>query len=130
MEQLKRARGPIRRRVTLMCNEIEELLKADPIDPIKVKTKLQLVNVNNEKLQRYDSDIMDLLLAEEEGGEDEENGVDIELEATNEYQEKITAIQLHVEELLRPRPQSPTASEYSTASGGRLEKRGSLSCRR
>jgi hypothetical protein len=61
-------------------------MKADPIDRIEVKTKLQLMNENNEKLQRLDSDIMDLLLADnadEEG--DEENEMDIELAAASDY---------------------------------------------
>jgi hypothetical protein len=123
MEQLKKARGPVRRRMTLLCNELEELLKATPIDLIEVETQLQLINRRNEKLMQYDSEIMELLLAEEDGDEDEENGVDREIAASEEYQRKVTKLQVHTERLLRPRPSSPTASEYSTASGGRLEKK-------
>jgi hypothetical protein len=123
MEQLKRARGAARRRSTQLCNEMEELLKAEVIDQIEVKTTLQLINKNNEKLMQCDSDIMELVLAEEDGDEDEENGVDREMLAASEYQRKISRIQIQIDELLHQRPHSPTPSEYSTASGGRLEKK-------
>jgi hypothetical protein len=58
---------------------MEELLKATPVDLTKVEAKLQLINERNERLLQYDSDIMDLLLAEEDEGEDDETGVDREL---------------------------------------------------
>jgi hypothetical protein len=117
MEQLKLARGPIRRRATLLCNEMEELLEAIPVHLTKVEAKLQLINERNERLLQYDSEIMDLLLAEEDEGDDEETAVDRELVATEEYQMKIKEIQIQTEKVLRPRPVSAAAIEYSTCSG-------------
>jgi hypothetical protein len=103
---------------------LEELMKADPIDRIEVKTNLQLMNENNEKLQRLDSDIMDLLLAENDDEEgDEENEMDTELAAASDYQTRMRRIQVQLEEVLHQRPHSPTSSEYSTVSGRRLEKK-------
>jgi len=131
MEQLKRQRRPLRKHVTLLLNNLTQIIETELIDKVQMKATLQLLLDANPALQKLDSEILDALIkaqADEENEEsgDDENGTeeerlqDQEFAAAHLYQMKVREIQVRVEELLTvPRPSSE--SSYNTAHG--IDKR-------
>lgn len=125
MEQVKRRRGPVRRSATILCKEIETLLKVDPVAKVSVEAKMRLLVANNEQLQKLDTDMMDLLASvePEEGSEvNPEDEMDQELATVRKYQEKFSEMQIRLEQLCSSKLQMP-GSEYGTANSSEGKKR-------
>ena len=112
MEDLKKARGPVRGIVTKIIQALtDELGKPNP-DEVLVETKLNRLEANCEKLRECDGRIETQLL------DDNSTETDIAKEAADveDYEEKIAAIRIRAEKFLHS-PVRPVSRSASSASG-------------
>ena len=124
MEALKKARGPVRARVTKIIQAIEEELRKANADKNVIKVKVSRLETHYAKLKEWDEQIETQLL---DDGADEA-ATNEESTAVEDYEEKVELVRVRVEEFLHPvvRPPSPSASSFDTASEARQKRNYSL----
>jgi len=119
MEDLKCARKPVRGRYTKLWGELKSLLASDAKDPLQVETLLRMVQATEADLKKLDDKILELLTAQESGGDDEDDDSPLmrEYNKIYEYRDKMLKECARAEAYLREfevssRAASPTASIY------------------
>ncbi|GLV33622.1 hypothetical protein CBL_21477 [Carabus blaptoides fortunei] len=94
MERIKKARRSVRACVTKLINVMEQELMAEQVNRLILQSSLQQLETQMQKLTVLDEKVIDALLDEDAQDDD----LDIETEAAQEYINKATLIQLKVNE--------------------------------
>ncbi|GLV46609.1 hypothetical protein CBL_21514, partial [Carabus blaptoides fortunei] len=94
MERIKKARKSVRACVTKLINVMEQELMAEQVNRLILQSSLQQLETQMQKLTVLDEKVIDALLDEDAQDDD----LDIETEAAQEYINKATLIQLKVNE--------------------------------
>lgn len=130
LNELKKARAGIRRKVTTTLQALEGFLVAEPLDLERINARRRLLQEDSAKLKNLDDQIYAKIIAEDNNedvdydGDAADAAIDLELKGADDYQEKIEIIMSKVHQKLLPvRPGSPTLSEYSTAVGDGEKKK-------
>ncbi|GLV46788.1 hypothetical protein CBL_20934 [Carabus blaptoides fortunei] len=113
MERIKQARKSVRACVTKLINIMEQELMAEQVNRLVLQSLLQQLETQMQKLTVQDEKVFDALLDEDAQDDD----LNIETEAIQEYINKATLIQLKVNEkmnaLLHEGNPTPSMSIFS-----------------
>jgi hypothetical protein len=115
MDRLRKQRAPVRTLITRTCNEVNAELLKDPPDTTVVMDKQRKLERLQIEIRELDEKVKEAMLDADVDAADYE----AECDAIDEYIDKLSRCILEIEVKLKPKegPSSPTASEYSTASG-------------